>query len=845
MSDTAVIFDIIGRDRVSPALAASSGAFSKMVLGIAAGAAFAGVKLVDMAANFQQGMTRLQTGAGESASNMKLVSNGILQLAGQVGESTKDLAAGMYLVESAGYHGADGLKVLKVAAEGAKVGNADMRVTADAVTTALNAYHMGAGGATAATNALIAAEGQGKTTLEELAGSLSSVAPIAAVAHVSLNELLAAMATMTSQGTPAANAATYLRQVIGQLSNPTQAAAKEMDLLGLKAIDVSQNLGKNGLASTLTMLTDAIEKKMGPAGTVLVENLTKASKHSTDFQKVLANLPPAQQTYIAALARMVGGVKSMQAALQLTGSNMSTFKNNIDVINQKVKTGGDTVEGWSLVQKNFNQRMAEARGTVEALGIRIGTALLPYAQDLLHYTMNAVMWFTRHAQVARDLAIVIGTLAGAFIAYRVVMTTINIAMKAWAVATKIVTAAQWLLNFAMDANPIGLIIIAIGLLVVAFVYLWNHSAAFRNFWIKLWKSLKESALEVAHWFAGPFANFFVSAWNGIISAGKAIGNFFTKTIPSWFHAVVNEAQRFPGQVANFILGSLKSMAYAAGFMLGLVVKEFLALPGQIWGIIRSLWNTAVNIWVSSTNAVVSFTVSWGTRIVGWLMSLPGKVWAIITSLWTRGIAMWQTAQARIEAFAAALPGRVMSFLSSLPGRVSNLFSSMASQASSHVSRMVSTIVSYVSSLPGKLASLGSSAIQGLINGITGAVGRLYSLASSIAGHFLSGFKNALGIHSPSTVFQFEVAQQGIGEGLVRGINAARTPVYAAATELAERTVEPFRGPMYDGTSGTVVGGNAGGSAPREARVTFAGNTDSAFATAFMRMYRQGLIQITT
>jgi TP901 family phage tail tape measure protein len=265
VSDTALIFNLLAIDRVTGVLSGVKANFGAFAASAAVAVAFAGEKALKMGADFETGMTRLVTGAGEAQSNMKLVSAGVLKMAADVGESTKDLSAGMYLVESAGFHGAAGLDVLRAAAMGAKVGNADMAVTADAVTTALNAYRQGADHAVAATNALIAAEGQGKTNLEALAGSLSTVAPVAAVAHVRLNEVLAAMSTMTAQGTPAAVAATYLRQTIGQLSNPTAKAAMEMRALGLTSIQVSQSLGNNGLAATLKLLTDHITAKMGPS----------------------------------------------------------------------------------------------------------------------------------------------------------------------------------------------------------------------------------------------------------------------------------------------------------------------------------------------------------------------------------------------------------------------------------------------------------------------------------------------------------------------------------------------------------------------------------------------------
>src|SRR5487761_1425903 len=80
---------------------------------IVAGLAVAGVS-IKMAGDFQESMTSLVTGAGESQSAIDMVSQGILAMAPAVGTSTTDLAAGMYMIESAGYHGAAGLNVLRV-----------------------------------------------------------------------------------------------------------------------------------------------------------------------------------------------------------------------------------------------------------------------------------------------------------------------------------------------------------------------------------------------------------------------------------------------------------------------------------------------------------------------------------------------------------------------------------------------------------------------------------------------------------------------------------------------------------------------------------------------------------
>jgi phage-related protein len=107
------------------------------------------------------------------------------------------------------------------------------------------------------------------------------------------------------------------------------------------------------------------------------------------------------------------------------------------------------------------------------------------------------------------------------------------------------TAAQYALNLAMSLNPIGLVVIAIGLLVAAFVLAWNHSETFRNIVTAAWEGVKTAAgaaweflkgvfqaiIDAGNWLIGAFQEVgrwgvwlwqevMVPAWNGIVEAVK-------------------------------------------------------------------------------------------------------------------------------------------------------------------------------------------------------------------------------------------------------------------------------------------------------------------------------------
>ena len=159
-----------------------------------------GVASVKMAADFQSATTRLVTDAGESVKNINMIRDGILGMAQAVGQTPKQLAEGMYYIESAGYHGADALKVLKASAEGASVGFTDMASMGSAVTTVLRDYNLPANRAAAVTSALITTVAQGKTTMTLLANSMGRVLPIAAAFGIPFAQTAGAIATMTVSG---------------------------------------------------------------------------------------------------------------------------------------------------------------------------------------------------------------------------------------------------------------------------------------------------------------------------------------------------------------------------------------------------------------------------------------------------------------------------------------------------------------------------------------------------------------------------------------------------------------------------------------------------------------------
>jgi TP901 family phage tail tape measure protein len=470
-------------------------------------AAVIGDKAVKAAGDFQSQLVRLTTSAGESTQNLNMVSSGILKIATDTGTGATDLANGMYTVESAGYHGADGLKVLKAAAQGAKEENADLGTVANAVTDILTDYHLPAVQAAGATSMLVETAAQGKTTFEALAGSMSSIAPLASAAHVPLQDMLGDIAEMTAHGVSADQATQNLAQAVRSLSNPLPSQVYWLGQYGISAQQLSTSLGKQGVSGAMEEVTQTILGKMGPSGTVLLNAFNQSKQAASNAQTIFNALPvslqkvateykngqissrdwtlglkdqsaanasllkqwansqnaangfnqalktggTSSQTFTQALAKLTGNATSMNVALLLSGENALDTAHKIDNIAEATDDAQNNVMGWSEIQGNFNQQMDVTKSSLGAFMISLGQLLLPLVTRAAAGVANVAQglagmatWMDKNKSTIGPLAAVFGILVGAILAYRTAMVVTAIATKAWTIATETATAINLL-----------------------------------------------------------------------------------------------------------------------------------------------------------------------------------------------------------------------------------------------------------------------------------------------------------------------------------------------------------------------------------------------------------------
>ncbi len=347
---------------------AGAGASSLLVPLLAVGAAVAAVGLgsAKMAMDFDQSMVMIRTQAGASQKEVDSLRQKVLDLAPAVGQGPEALAKGLFFIESAGFRGAAAMDILKLAAEGAAIGQTDLASTANALTSVMNTQILGAQSATQAMGNLNAIVGAGKMHFEDLNAAIGTgFLNTAQQFGISLDSIGAALADLTRNGEPAQAAATRLRMAITLMAAPTNQASKVLTGLGIDA--VSAKAGTEAMTEALAkahVTTNQLATDLRQPNGFMVA--------ITDLKTHLENSGLSAEAASAAIARAFGGGRSSGPILAM----LSDTKGLDDSFKQIKRTAGDFASDWAAQQQQANQKLHEFTAGLSALAIQLGEHVL-------------------------------------------------------------------------------------------------------------------------------------------------------------------------------------------------------------------------------------------------------------------------------------------------------------------------------------------------------------------------------------------------------------------------------------------------------------------------------------
>jgi phage-related protein len=246
------------------------------------------------------------------------------------------------------------------------------------------------------------------------------------------------------------------------------------------------------------------------------------------------------------------------------------------------KVGGSAATAANTAAGKM-ERMALAIGEAKE---GIGAALLPMIEKFLPYLQGMAQWAQDNADALFKLGVVVGSVAGAIVAANVAIKIyegLQIAMKAATVAW---TAAQWLLNAALNANPIGLVVIAITALIAIFVLAYNKVDWFRKLVDTAWAAIQTAIESVVNWFRdtawpvlktifewiGAAVGLYLTPWKLAFEAIKTVIGVLASAFETAFETIKNVLQSawdFMRPIFDKIKSAIDAVKAGADFIGGI------------------------------------------------------------------------------------------------------------------------------------------------------------------------------------------------------------------------------------------------------------------------------------
>lgn len=388
----------------------------------------------------------------------------------------------------------------------AAASNTDLARTADIVSDDLTAFGLSAEHAGHMADVFAKTSTSTNTTVEMLGETMKYAAPVAHAFGASLEETAALTGLMANSGIKASAAGTALRSGFLRLAGTSAKSTKAIEEMGLSLSEATaqQEEARAALASLGIAMDDTNgPRKMG----AIVRDLADKTKDMSKEQR------------LATLATIFG--------TNAASAWVAVIDQGPDALDQLTKelenSDGAAAAMAKTMQNNARGAMIRLQSATESVAISIGGTMLPTLAELGDSLANEAAYVSKVASEHPELteAIIKTSFAvmgmviayktiravyysvmAAHAAYKLMMESERVAtmrnviasgihrasMIASSIAMYATAAAQWALNAAMSANPIGLVIIAIVALIAAFVWLGTHFQAVSEFCTSMWES---------------------------------------------------------------------------------------------------------------------------------------------------------------------------------------------------------------------------------------------------------------------------------------------------------------------------------------------------------------------
>lgn len=513
----------------------------------------------------------------------------------------------------------------------------------------------------------------------------------------------------------------------------------------------------------------------------------------------------------AASAFMVDFLKGTAAAISGLGAGLGWLANQYPKVRDTLIAGFSAIgkgvvtfwrsfsgDGPAAMQifRDFATVAGAAIGVVgKALGWLVGQ--YPAVRSAAITTFNAIKtaiadtvnWVKANSSWLGPL---VSGITGAAVAFG----TLKTAVALYTTIAKIATAVQIAFDVAMDANPIGLVVIAIGALVGALIWFFTQTKVGREIWATTWAAIQAAAQAVAAWFTGTVVPAFSAAWNAIKAAAQAVASWWTGTLVPALSAAWAAIQSAAAAVAGWFmtyvapvfsaLGGLIAAIFArvqqAASLMWSILQPIFSLIGSAWSV---LWNVISATW-NAVGPVIFAAIAGAVRVLGAIWSAGWNVLKAVV------MTVFNVIKTIVETALTALAGIIRAVTDVINGNwrgawneIKGVVSTILNGARAVVSAAMNGILSVIRAVLSGIKSVWSAAWNSLKGVVSAAVGGIKSAANSI--------KNAvLGVFSSAGSWLLSAGRKII-DGLINGIQAGFGRVKSLLSSLTS-LLPDWKGP---------------------------------------------------
>ena len=788
-----------------------TGAGKTLTMGLTAPILGAGAAAVKTTADFDKSMSQVKAVSGATGDDFDALRNKAREMGATTKFSASDAADAMNYMAMAGWKTNDMLSGISGIMDLAAASGEDLGTTSDIVTDALTAFGKSANDSGHLADIMAAASSNANTNVSMLGESFKYVAPLAGAMNYSMEDTSVALGLMANAGIKASQGGTSLRTVLTNMLNPTDEMAKAMDDLGIslqnedgsmKSLhDVMVEL-RSGFGS-LKVSQEDFEEGIGALDAALANGEITQEEYNAQVDDWINKTFTAEDALKAQTAATLAGKTGLSGLLAIVNASEEDFDKLTNAVNNSEGAAHDMAV---TMQDNLAGQLEILKSGLQELAISFGDIMMPAIRGFADYVTGLVEKLNNldenQKQIILTIGMVIAAVGPLLLVIGTVISSVAGLIKNFYTISEAITKVKSgfaLLQPAIAgiSAPVLAIIAVIGLLVAAFITLWNTNENFRKKIIEIFNQIKKTIADFSAEFKkrfellkpilNAFINFFKNAWNQFC-------NFLAPIFINVFNLISNNLKSF----LDIIIGVLD-------IFIGIFTGDWEKVWDGVEKVFTSIWDMIVNTFETVSDTIESIASGLFDVVSGFFNSLNDLFSNVISSI-ISAVANWASEMSsKAYSIGSDFVNGITNFLSQLPTWFSNTFSdiinnlynwasSMGQAGSDAASDLFNSVVNGLSSLPDAMWDIGTNIVEGVWNGIVDAKGHFLDNVWDFFVGIVDSVKNALGIGSPSKVFAKEV-----GDNIPSG---AEMGIRRSMPAMIKNTIKDFNG-MVDDVSDSI------------------------------------------